>query len=211
MREKNSGFTLVELIVVISIIAVLMGILMPALAATRRIAKRTICKSNLHSLSLSFRMYLDDNKNVMPYIMSFPTLPSEDEKKNNVKPINIVLAKYLGDQKVLKCPADTYPPDEYHYTTSTYFAEEGSSYRYNRLFNTFLFQRPPVKLEGTGLPSFRGETIIPWAEFWILRDYYGFHGNPTSYGSDGTPSNWKSGSYMYLYADTLVADRERKK
>ena len=67
-RKSASGFTLVELMVVMSIIAMLLGILLPAMSAARRTAYRTMCKENLHSCALAFKMYLDDNRNTMPVI-----------------------------------------------------------------------------------------------------------------------------------------------
>jgi prepilin-type N-terminal cleavage/methylation domain-containing protein len=59
MKTKR-GFTLVELLVVISIIALLLAILMPALAKAREQAKRTVCKSNFHQWGLSFGAYTSD-------------------------------------------------------------------------------------------------------------------------------------------------------
>ena len=57
--HKN-GFTLIELLVVISIIAVLLTILMPALSKAKEQTKRTICKSNLHQLTICAIAYATD-------------------------------------------------------------------------------------------------------------------------------------------------------
>ncbi len=56
------GFTLIEVLVVVAIIALLMAILVPSLAGVRAEGRRTVCLSNLHQLGLATRMYLDDNK-----------------------------------------------------------------------------------------------------------------------------------------------------
>ncbi|MHC4067963.1 MAG: type II secretion system protein [Planctomycetota bacterium] len=61
MRNRKA-FTLVELLVVIAIIALLMSILMPALARTRKQAKLVICQSNLKQLGTCFQMYLQANE-----------------------------------------------------------------------------------------------------------------------------------------------------
>ncbi|MHC4563890.1 MAG: type II secretion system protein [Planctomycetota bacterium] len=68
MRERNrevtvrpSGFTLIELLVVIAVIAVLMGILMPALQRVREQGKRAACLGNLRQLTIAWTVYADDN------------------------------------------------------------------------------------------------------------------------------------------------------
>lgn len=58
--SKRSAFTLVELLVVIAIIALLMSILMPALARTRRQAKAIVCLANLRQWALIWQMYTSD-------------------------------------------------------------------------------------------------------------------------------------------------------
>ncbi|HEY5505080.1 MAG TPA: type II secretion system protein, partial [Sedimentisphaerales bacterium] len=59
---RNDGFTLVELLVVISVIGLLMGILIPAMGKARAAANRTYCMSNLRQIGVAFRAYLDDNR-----------------------------------------------------------------------------------------------------------------------------------------------------
>ena len=61
------GFTLVELLVVISITALLISILLPAIGKARDLAKQTVCAANLHQLSLVFGMYGADNKDWVPH------------------------------------------------------------------------------------------------------------------------------------------------
>lgn len=174
MRYKKTGFTLVELLVVMSVIAMLLGILMPALYTARRVAYKTACKENLHGCAIAFRMYLDDNRNIMPTIGNVPS-----EHLNDDPPINVVLAKYLSGPEALKCPADP---------QAKYFREQGSSYEYN------------TPLAGENIEKSRFAQRFGLNEVFLLRDYSAFHGTVG-----------KAGSVMYLYADTLVADRERNK
>ena len=66
MRKKRKGFTLVELLVVISIIALLMGILMPALARVRAIAHRLVCGTNLSGIGKAMLIYANDYEDEFP-------------------------------------------------------------------------------------------------------------------------------------------------
>ena len=67
MRKSiQNGFTIVELLVVISIIAVLLAILIPGLGKARSMAKQMKCASNLRQIDIAMRLYLGDNKDTYP-------------------------------------------------------------------------------------------------------------------------------------------------
>jgi len=71
MRKPNRGFTLVELLVVIGIIAVLIGVLLPVLGRARRAAQEVTCMSNLRQLATGMQMYADAYKgNTMPIVFT---------------------------------------------------------------------------------------------------------------------------------------------
>ena len=66
LRRPLHGFTLVELLVVISIIALLLAILIPSLQTARERAKQVMCLSNLHSFGLAITMYSTNNGGKWP-------------------------------------------------------------------------------------------------------------------------------------------------
>jgi prepilin-type N-terminal cleavage/methylation domain-containing protein len=116
-KVKSRGFTLVELLVVIGIIAVLIGILLPVLAKARAAGNRTVCLSNIRQLGIGILMYCDDNDGWFPTCAwgADPSrIPFPDDWihwQSNRQLDSSAIGKYVGRgeklKTLLRCPADT--------------------------------------------------------------------------------------------------------
>src|SRR5437660_2535783 len=65
--KKPGAITLIELLVVIAIIAILAGLLLPALAKAKTKAHGVMCMNNNRQLMLAWRMYVEDNRDTLPF------------------------------------------------------------------------------------------------------------------------------------------------
>ena len=121
--SHHRGFTLIELLVVIAIIAILAALLLPALTRSKLKAQGVMCMSNHRQLALAWRLYTEDNRDVLLYasgdIVGYQpgvwmggTLDFSPSNLSNWDPsVDIYRSPmwpYCGKSAgIFKCPADT--------------------------------------------------------------------------------------------------------
>ena len=123
--SRNGGFTLIELLVVVAIIAILAALLLPALGRAKQKAYGVQCMSNTRQIMLAWRMYADDNQDILPpndypfttgaprdgsfmsWVFGSMTVPLD--MFNDTLLVNrklSSLALYNSQPGIYKCPAD---------------------------------------------------------------------------------------------------------
>ena len=116
-----NGFTLVELLAVITIMAMLAGMISPSLQRVRAKAETTACQSNLRQIGTAVWLYVPDNGNKFPSINN----PWGKQYFTNEGATNLLgaLGPYGLTAKAIACPADLRSKDSYYrkYTNSYEF------------------------------------------------------------------------------------------
>jgi prepilin-type N-terminal cleavage/methylation domain-containing protein len=150
VKEPKRGFTLVELLVVIGIIAVLIAVLLPALSKAREQAKVAACMSNIRQLTTGWIMYANDNKGNLVFAETSDFSNTVPTNVNDIGQIGWVidqmgdpdtntpaavrkgnLWKYCSNPEVYRCPSSFDLHNYRSYSIATYL--NGSQQFYNPL------------------------------------------------------------------------------
>jgi len=152
----RQAFTLVELLVVISLIALIAGLLLPALSKARRQAKSTVCKNNLRQMGLATMLYAQDNGGRLPYAWGV----SHNANTNNFQTLLIPYVlkdRFNADQNtensdfaknVFRCPTRL---KENHFRSHVNYPGTGNPWKISYGMNQYTSLNFPVS--GGGFPS----------------------------------------------------------
>ncbi len=119
---RRRGFTLVELLVVIAVIAILAALVLPAFNRGKEAARSASCLNNLHQIGIGLQLYVSDNGNRLPTLFDWS---SSEPPGANIPHINQVLFPNVGSSNVFRCVSDR----------NGVFERTGSSYSWNFLLN----------------------------------------------------------------------------
>jgi prepilin-type N-terminal cleavage/methylation domain-containing protein/prepilin-type processing-associated H-X9-DG protein len=189
MSKKNKAFTLIELLVVIAIIAILAGMLLPALSKAKEAGKKTYCLNNLKQLSLSVTMYADEHES------KYPPRGAPGSNLNllsNTWPAT--LGPFYENNKILLCPSDVTAPSNNGNNSNIRNLEAPRSYIFNG-FNDYFKGTPALgqsMLETAVLET--SDTILFgekesdsghwWMDWWFGDDYKELDLKRHSFGSN---------------------------
>ena len=165
----QSGFTLVELLTVITIIAMLAGMISPSLQKVRAKAETTACQSNLRQIGIAVWLYVPDNGNKFPSINN----PWGAQVFTNEGATNLLgaLGPYGLTAKALACPADLRSKD-------SYYRKYTNSYEYLP-FSSDEEAAPGTATIYTGNSTFEipfRRITLAWDASDVHSDGYGFNG-----------------------------------
>ncbi|MGH7214751.1 MAG: prepilin-type N-terminal cleavage/methylation domain-containing protein [Tepidisphaeraceae bacterium] len=188
MRTHRLGFSLVELLVVIGLIALLIGILLPTISRARAAGNRVACQAQLTDIGRLFQIYLNDVKHKLPRVNPMPSI---QPPLNDAPSIVQVLEPYTkGANRVYRCPADriTFDTTGAPAGFETYFEREGTSFEYNPMLSI---------LAGKQIDDHWLYQQGQQNRLHIFKDFESFHGKA------GQPA-----STNYYFATLRVGDLE---
>jgi prepilin-type N-terminal cleavage/methylation domain-containing protein len=159
VRADRRGFTLIEILVVVAIVAMLISILLPSLSLAREHGRRAVCLSNLHQSGIGFSLYSADFKQYLPAREVFAyfikqVVDATPPATGRVRvPINYgaLYGKYVGkDLHIFFCPGNMeYGYDDPQYGAASFFNTSNITWG-GYIYAVPLLPDPPTYPRDTG-------------------------------------------------------------
>ncbi|PQV63242.1 hypothetical protein B1R32_11468 [Abditibacterium utsteinense] len=131
-QKHRSGFTVVEILIVVTVVSVLATILFSVFARVREKSRQTACQSNLKQIALGIQQYVQDNDSHYPSVRNWAE----------------AVLPYIGNKQVLRCPSELVPVRDDLSSFSFYNF-------HNRWFNTVTYTEKSVVYSGVN------DSVIP--------------------------------------------------
>lgn len=117
---SQTGFTLVELLVAISIIATLATLLLPTIAVAMEKSRRVVCSSNFKQCGLALYAYATDHDDRLPRVNTNSNTDADVYQMAGMPSLVTLMRPFISDFKVMRCPATrSVPIDDPRNTTPT--------------------------------------------------------------------------------------------
>ena len=191
--QRRGGFTLIEILVVVGIIAILTGLLMPALAKARQQSKTVQCQSNLRQVGQALVMYANKWGGWL-----YPPGLASNLPREQRWPVH-VFKPPVWNPPVMKCPADDLPPPPPTFVGETAYQngdENGADHTY--ILNAHLWTRS-VKLGSRDLGGLSSaEVIVMGEKRTVLDDYYMGSGNFPGHLERYMHGVTRGANYLYM-------------
>ncbi|MDB5304209.1 MAG: hypothetical protein JWM97_1758 [Phycisphaerales bacterium] len=130
-RLRGRAFSLVELLVVIGIIAILLGLLMPALSRAQQQARQAACASNLRQVGLHLMMYANQSRGWLfpvgpwnPVTKRYGTLGYDPMLPREKRWPVYVFSPAVWNPPIMICPSDFEPREEHSYVLNEHLADK---------------------------------------------------------------------------------------
>ena len=199
-RYRPQAFTLIEILVVISIVVLLMGISVPTLSRARENAKRTKCLSNVRQLGIALQLYTESHEG---------RVPPRDYDAGAIWVDR--LEPYYKDRRLLRCPTDRRGTDQSYLMNGfiDYFVVNSFHGNWDEFFGVYKDGGfPSIKLSHITKPV---QTIVvgekrgdkdgdAYMDIWPPQ-YGSDHLTEVAHGKHGSASRERNGGSNYAFAD----------